>query len=88
MTRRARIFEGKGAGKLMKQVLTALMAANAAVFVFGAVQHAGVGIGSLHEPVIVPASIVETVCALALFWGVVAIVRGSPKASLVAWPSG
>ena len=43
-------------------------------------QHAGVEIGSLHEPVIVPATIVEIVCALALFWGVAAILRGSPKA--------
>ena len=64
----------------MKQLLTTLMLANAAVFVFGALQHAGVSIGPLHEPVIVPASIVEIICALALVWGAVAVLRQSPKA--------
>ena len=64
----------------MKQLLTILMLGNAAVFVFGAVQHAGVVIGSLSEPVIIPASIVELLCALALIWGVVAVLTGSLKA--------
>lgn len=59
----------------MKQLLTTLMLANAAVFIFGALQHAGVSIGPLHEPVIVPASIVEIICALALVWGAVAALR-------------
>ena len=53
----------------MKPLLTALMLGNAALFVFGALQHAGVTIGSLQEPVIVPASVVEVVCVLALSWG-------------------
>lgn len=43
-------------------------------------QHAGVAIGSLSEPVIVPASIVELLCALALIWGVIAVLTGSLKA--------
>jgi hypothetical protein len=64
----------------VKQLLTILMLGNAAVFVFGAVQHAGVVIGSLSEPVIIPASIVELLCALALIWGVVAVLTGSLKA--------
>src|SRR5215469_5593724 len=64
----------------MKQLLTTLMLGNAAVFVFGALQHAGVSIGPLHEPVIIPASIVEIICALALVWGAVAVLRQSPKA--------
>lgn len=64
----------------MKLLLTTLMLANAGVFVFGALQHAGVSIGPLHEPVIVPASIVEIICALALVWGAVAVLRQSPKA--------
>jgi hypothetical protein len=68
----------------MKQLLTTLMLANAAVFAFGALQHAGVSIGPLHEPVIVPAGIVEIACALALVWGAVAVLRQSPK----AWRSG
>ena len=56
------------------------MLGNAAVFVFGALQHAGVSIGPLHEPVIIPASIVEILCALALGWGAAAVLRRSPKA--------
>jgi hypothetical protein len=64
----------------MKPLLTALMLGNAALFVFGALQHVGVAIGSLHEPVIVPASVVEVVCALALSWGAAAVLKQSPKA--------
>src|SRR5260370_31493971 len=63
-----------------KPLLTALMLGNAALFVFGALQHAGVAIGSLHEPVIVPASVVEVVCALALSLGAAAVLKQSPKA--------
>jgi hypothetical protein len=51
---------------------------NMALFVFGAIQHVGVEIGPLHEPVIVPAAIVESVCALSLFSGLWAVFRGSP----------
>jgi hypothetical protein len=50
----------------MKPLITVLMLADAALFVFGALQHAGVAIGPLHEPVIVPASVVEVLCASAL----------------------
>ena len=64
----------------MKPLLTALILGNAALFVFGALQHAGVAIGSPHEPVIVPASVVETFCALALSWGVASVLKQSPKA--------
>ena len=64
----------------MKPLLTALMLGNAALFVFGALQHAGVAIGSLHEPVIVPASVVEMFCALALSWAAAAVLKQSPKA--------
>jgi len=56
------------------------MLGNAAVFVFGALQHAGVSIGPLHEPTIVPASIVEVFCALALSWGAVSMLKQSPRA--------
>jgi hypothetical protein len=45
--------------------------------VFGAIQHTGVEIGHFHEPVIVPAAIVESVCALSLLWGLGAMLRGS-----------
>ena len=64
----------------MKSLLIALMLGNAAIFVFGALQHAGVVIGLLHEPVIVPASIVEVLCASALSWSAAAVLRHSPKA--------
>ena len=60
------------------------MLGNVAIFVFGALQHAGMAIGSLREPVIIPASIVELLCALALIWGVVTVLKGSPKAWRVA----
>jgi hypothetical protein len=61
----------------MRIVLGLLMALNMALFVFGAIQHVGVEIGRFHEPVIVPAAIVESVCALSLLWGLWALFRGS-----------
>ena len=57
-----------------------LMLANAAVFVFGGLQHVGVAIGPLEEPIIIPASIVELICAAALVWGVFSIWRGAASA--------
>jgi hypothetical protein len=53
------------------------MIANAALFFFGALQHAGLAIGRFHEPRIVPAAIVETLCGLALAWGVIALASGN-----------
>ena len=49
----------------MKTVPGLIMIANAALFVFGAVQHLGVAVGPFHEPRILPAAIVETMCAIA-----------------------
>ncbi len=68
----------------MKPALAALMLSNAALFVFGALQHSGVAIGPFREPRIIPASIVETLCALGLIWGAGAILTGSPKAHRAA----
>jgi hypothetical protein len=62
----------------MRIVLGLLMTLNTALFVFGAIQHVGVEIGRFHEPVIVPAAIVESVCALSLLWGLWAVFRSSP----------
>ena len=62
----------------MRMVLGLRMALNVALFVFGAIQHVGVEIGPFSEPVIVPAAIVESVCALSLFWGVWAVFHESP----------
>ena len=59
----------------MKRLLSFLMVANAALFVCGAVQHAGVAIGPFREPTIVPATIVEGLCALALLWGAWRVLR-------------
>ena len=68
----------------MKQLLTTLMLGNAALFVFGAVQHAGLVIGPFHEPHILPAAIVECICAVALVMGALAVLSGSPKSWLAA----
>jgi hypothetical protein len=61
----------------MRVVLGLLMALNTALFIFGAIQHVGVEIGPFNEPVIVPAAIVESICALSLFWGVWTAFRES-----------
>src|ERR1700730_15043043 len=61
-------------------MLTALILGNAALFVLGALQHAGVAIGPLREPVIIPASIVELLCALVLIWGAAVVLIRSHKA--------
>ncbi len=60
----------------MKNVAGLLMVANAALFFFGSVQHAGVAVGQFHEPFIIPAAIVEGLCGLCLLWGAVALFRG------------
>jgi hypothetical protein len=43
--------------------------ANAALFFFGSVQHAGMALGRFHEPFIIPAAIVEALCGLCLLCG-------------------
>jgi hypothetical protein len=62
----------------MRSALGLLMVLNMALFVFGAIQHVGVEIGQFSEPVIVPAAIVESICALSLLWGLWAVFRDSP----------
>jgi hypothetical protein len=61
----------------MKTLLRLLMASNAALFFFGALQHAGIAIGSLHEPRIIPAAAVETMCGLFLAVGAVVVFNQS-----------
>jgi hypothetical protein len=58
---------------MIQTALGLIMISNAALFFFGALQHAGISIGSFHEPKIIPAFIVETICGLFLLWGGVAI---------------
>jgi hypothetical protein len=62
----------------MRIAVGLLMTLNMALFVFGAVQHVGAEIGPFSEPVIVPAAIVESICALSLFWGLWQAFRESP----------
>jgi hypothetical protein len=50
------------------------MISNAALFLFGAVQHAGIPVGRFQEPKIIPAALVETLCGLFLLWGSIAIL--------------
>jgi hypothetical protein len=57
----------------MRIFLGCAMIANAALFFFGALQHAGIAIGRFHEPRIVPATIVESLCGLSLICGVAAV---------------
>jgi hypothetical protein len=58
----------------MRILLLCLMALNALLFFFGALQHAGVAIGHFHEPRIIPAAIVESLCGLSLAWGWIALL--------------
>jgi hypothetical protein len=62
----------------VKTVLACLMFANAALFFFGAVEHLGVTIGRLHEPHIIPAAIVESLCGISLVIGALFVVRFPP----------
>ena len=61
----------------MKTVAGLLMVANAALFFFGGIQHAGVSLGRFQEPLIIPAAIVETLCGLCLLWGAILLFRRS-----------
>ena len=66
----------------MKNLLAALMILNAALFLFGAVQHLGISLGGFHEPRILPAAIVEMLCALSLLGGATAVLGHSTR----LWP--
>lgn len=58
---------------MMRTALGLIMVLNATLFLFGAVQHAGIPVGGFHEPKIMPAAVVETICGLFLLWGSIAI---------------
>lgn len=53
----------------MKALVATIMILNAALFLFGALQHVGLELGPFHEPRIIPAAIVETICCLSLLSG-------------------
>ena len=61
-----------------------VMLVNAALFVVGAILHMGVQVGPLTEPRIVPATVVETICALALIAGALAPFYASGVAGAAA----
>lgn len=61
-------------------VLAWITTANAALFVLGAVQHAGIPVGPFNEPRIVPAAIVEVICGAALAYAATALFRRTPAA--------
>ncbi len=56
------------------------MLIGSAAFVIGSVSHIPVRMGPIDEPKIIPATVVEGLCALALAIGGFAILRGSVKA--------
>jgi len=71
----------------VKALLELVIATNGVLFFFGAVQHVGVALGRFHEPRIIPAAIVETICGVALAWAATALVRrgwSARRAALVA----
>lgn len=68
----------------MRTIVGLLMISNAALFVFGAVQHAGCHLGRFHEPTIIPAAIVETTCGLFLACGGVAILGDFSSGWIIA----
>jgi hypothetical protein len=61
----------------MKTLAGLLMIANAAIFFFGGGKHPGTTVGRFHEPLIIPAAIVEAVCGLCLLWGAITLFRSS-----------
>ena len=74
--RKINLVSGTSGG--MRRLLEFVMLANGLLFLFGAVQHLGLSIGAFHEPHIIPAAIVETLCGLSLLSGGVVLVKRSP----------
>jgi hypothetical protein len=68
----------------MNTLLAWVSALNAAVFLFGAVQHAGIPFGPFREPRIIPAAFVETLCGLALTYAAAALFAHSLAARRLA----
>jgi hypothetical protein len=64
----------------MRIALALTMISNAVLFFFGSVQHVGISLGNFHEPRIIPAAIVESICGLFLLGGGVAMASHFPAA--------
>ncbi|MEU8357254.1 hypothetical protein AB0C27_14680 [Nonomuraea sp. NPDC048882] len=64
----------------LRRALGGLSLLYALTFATFALLHAGIGLGPLREPVIVPAAIVETLCAGAMLAGAYGALAGRPAA--------
>ena len=64
----------------MRILLAVVMTLNTALFFFAALLNNGVAVGRLHEPQIIPATVVEVICGTFLARG----ARRSPREILVA----
>ena len=64
----------------LRKALGALSAAYALIFFCAALLHTGLTLGPLREPVIVPATIVETLCGAVLLIGARGALTGRPWA--------
>lgn len=68
----------------MRTALGFILISNAALFFLGAVQHAGISLGRIHEPRIIPAAIVEATCGLFLLWGGIAVFGNLSRHWMIA----
>lgn len=68
----------------MRTLAAYLVASNAALFFFGAIQHLGVAVGPFHEPRIIPAALVEAICGLALTSAAAALWASTATAQRLA----
>jgi hypothetical protein len=59
----------------MRILLAVVMISNTVLFFFAAVLHAGIALAALHEPRIIPATIVEVICGMSLGWGTLAVLN-------------
>jgi hypothetical protein len=64
----------------MTTLLKLITVLDGALFLFGAIQHAGIAVGPFREPRIIPAALVEAVCGVALAWAAAALLRQSVTA--------
>ena len=59
----------------MRILLAVVMISNAALFFFASLLHAGIVVGGLHEPQIIPATVVEVICGTFLALGALAVLH-------------
>ena len=69
----------------IRMLLAGVMISNAALFFFAALLHAGIALGRLHEPQIIPATIVEVICGTFLARGALAVFNHWAGERGLAW---